>query len=143
VFTSGDVREQTRVADGASELPQSVFGEDKNPSRLGVSRWSSASGSMNSAGFRPSQQESAHLRIRSGIYLQSAELQPKQTRSASGSFWIEPGSPHSRCSNNFGCPGSGSIGRNEFNTEGSSMEAIGLLVTLEARSGKEADAEHF
>jgi len=32
--TSGDVREQPRVADGASELLQSVFGKDKNPSRL-------------------------------------------------------------------------------------------------------------
>src|SRR5215469_17640703 len=34
VATSGDVREQPRVADGASELLQSVFGRDKNPSRL-------------------------------------------------------------------------------------------------------------
>jgi len=32
--TAGDVREQPRVADGASELLQSVFGKDKNPSRL-------------------------------------------------------------------------------------------------------------
>jgi len=39
--------------------------------------------------------------------------------------------------------GSGSIGRNEFNTGGNSVEAIGLLVRLEARSGKEADAEAF
>jgi enamine deaminase RidA (YjgF/YER057c/UK114 family) len=34
VATSGDVREQPRVADGASELLQDVFGQDKNPSRL-------------------------------------------------------------------------------------------------------------
>ncbi len=34
VATSGDVREQPRVADGASELLQNVFGRDKNPSRL-------------------------------------------------------------------------------------------------------------
>jgi len=34
VATSGDVREQPKVADGASELLQSVFGNDKNPSRL-------------------------------------------------------------------------------------------------------------
>jgi len=34
VATSGDVREQPRVADGASELLQDVFGKDKNPSRL-------------------------------------------------------------------------------------------------------------
>ena len=34
VVTSGDVREQPRVADGASELLQDVFGKDKNPSRL-------------------------------------------------------------------------------------------------------------
>jgi enamine deaminase RidA (YjgF/YER057c/UK114 family) len=34
VATSGDVREQPKVADGASELLQSVFGSDKNPSRL-------------------------------------------------------------------------------------------------------------
>ena len=34
VATSGDVREQPRVADGASELLQEVFGKDKNPSRL-------------------------------------------------------------------------------------------------------------
>jgi enamine deaminase RidA (YjgF/YER057c/UK114 family) len=34
VATSGDVREQPRVADGASELFQNVFGKDKNPSRL-------------------------------------------------------------------------------------------------------------
>jgi len=34
VATSGDVREQPRVADGASELLQNVFGKDRNPSRL-------------------------------------------------------------------------------------------------------------
>jgi len=34
VSTSGDVREQPKVADGASELLQDVFGKDKNPSRL-------------------------------------------------------------------------------------------------------------
>ena len=34
VATSGDVRDQPRVADGASELLQDVFGETKNPSRL-------------------------------------------------------------------------------------------------------------
>jgi len=34
VATSGDVCEQPRVADGASELMQEVFGKDKNPSRL-------------------------------------------------------------------------------------------------------------
>ena len=34
VATSGDVREQPKVADGASELLRDVFGEDKNPSRL-------------------------------------------------------------------------------------------------------------
>jgi enamine deaminase RidA (YjgF/YER057c/UK114 family) len=34
VAASGDVRELPRVADGASELLQDVFGEDKNPSRL-------------------------------------------------------------------------------------------------------------
>jgi enamine deaminase RidA (YjgF/YER057c/UK114 family) len=34
VATSGDVREQPRVADGASELLQDVFGKGKNPSRL-------------------------------------------------------------------------------------------------------------
>jgi enamine deaminase RidA (YjgF/YER057c/UK114 family) len=34
VATSGDVREQPNVADGASELLQDVFGKDKNPSRL-------------------------------------------------------------------------------------------------------------
>jgi len=34
VATSGDVREQPRVADGASELLQDVFGKEKNPSRL-------------------------------------------------------------------------------------------------------------
>jgi enamine deaminase RidA (YjgF/YER057c/UK114 family) len=32
--TSGDVREQPIIADGASELLQAVFGKDKNPSRL-------------------------------------------------------------------------------------------------------------
>ncbi|MGB6399752.1 MAG: RidA family protein, partial [Bradyrhizobium sp.] len=32
--TSGDVRDQPKVADGASELLQDVFGKDKNPSRL-------------------------------------------------------------------------------------------------------------
>jgi enamine deaminase RidA (YjgF/YER057c/UK114 family) len=31
VATSGDVREQPKVADGASELLQDVFGKDKNP----------------------------------------------------------------------------------------------------------------
>ena len=34
VATSGDVREQPKVADGASELLQDVFGKDKNPARL-------------------------------------------------------------------------------------------------------------
>ena len=34
VATSGDVRDQPKVADGASELLQDVFGEHKNPSRL-------------------------------------------------------------------------------------------------------------
>jgi enamine deaminase RidA (YjgF/YER057c/UK114 family) len=34
VATSGDVRDHPKVADGASELLQSVFGEDKNPCRL-------------------------------------------------------------------------------------------------------------
>jgi enamine deaminase RidA (YjgF/YER057c/UK114 family) len=34
VATSGDVRELPRIADGASELLQDVFGEVKNPSRL-------------------------------------------------------------------------------------------------------------
>jgi len=34
VATSGDFREHPRVADGASELLQDVFGKDKNPSRL-------------------------------------------------------------------------------------------------------------
>jgi len=34
VATSGDVRDQPNVADGASELLQDVFGKDKNPSRL-------------------------------------------------------------------------------------------------------------
>ena len=34
VATSGDVREQPKVADGASELLEDVFGRDKNPSRL-------------------------------------------------------------------------------------------------------------
>jgi enamine deaminase RidA (YjgF/YER057c/UK114 family) len=34
VATSGDVRDQPTVADGASELLQDVFGKDKNPSRL-------------------------------------------------------------------------------------------------------------
>jgi len=34
VATSGDIREQPKVADGASELLQDVFGKDKNPCRL-------------------------------------------------------------------------------------------------------------
>jgi enamine deaminase RidA (YjgF/YER057c/UK114 family) len=34
VATSGDVRNQPKVADGASELLQDVFGKSKNPSRL-------------------------------------------------------------------------------------------------------------
>jgi enamine deaminase RidA (YjgF/YER057c/UK114 family) len=34
VATSGDVREHPKIADGASELLQNVFGKDKNPSRL-------------------------------------------------------------------------------------------------------------
>jgi enamine deaminase RidA (YjgF/YER057c/UK114 family) len=34
IATVGDVRDQPKVADGASELLQSVFGKDKNPSRL-------------------------------------------------------------------------------------------------------------
>ena len=34
VATSGDVRDQPRVADAASELLQEVFGNEKNPCRL-------------------------------------------------------------------------------------------------------------
>jgi enamine deaminase RidA (YjgF/YER057c/UK114 family) len=34
VATSGDFRDQAKVADGASELLQGVFGKDKNPCRL-------------------------------------------------------------------------------------------------------------
>jgi enamine deaminase RidA (YjgF/YER057c/UK114 family) len=34
VATSGDVRDQPKVADGASDLLQDIFGKDKNPSRL-------------------------------------------------------------------------------------------------------------
>jgi enamine deaminase RidA (YjgF/YER057c/UK114 family) len=34
VATSGDVREEPKVADAASELMQDVFGKDKNPCRL-------------------------------------------------------------------------------------------------------------
>jgi enamine deaminase RidA (YjgF/YER057c/UK114 family) len=34
VATSGDVRDQPRIADGASELLEDVFGKDKNPCRI-------------------------------------------------------------------------------------------------------------
>jgi enamine deaminase RidA (YjgF/YER057c/UK114 family) len=34
VATSGDVRDQPKVADGASELLQDIFGKERNPSRL-------------------------------------------------------------------------------------------------------------
>ena len=34
VATSGDFREHPKVADGASELLQDIFGKEKNPSRL-------------------------------------------------------------------------------------------------------------
>ena len=34
VATSGDVRDQPRIADAASELLQDVFGKDKSPSRM-------------------------------------------------------------------------------------------------------------
>jgi len=34
VATSGDVRDQPKAADGASELLQDVFGKEKNPCRL-------------------------------------------------------------------------------------------------------------
>ena len=34
VATSGDVREHPKIADGASDLLQDVFGKDRNPSRL-------------------------------------------------------------------------------------------------------------
>ena len=34
VATSGDVRDQPKVADAASDLLQSVFGKDKNPCRM-------------------------------------------------------------------------------------------------------------
>jgi enamine deaminase RidA (YjgF/YER057c/UK114 family) len=34
VATSGDVRDQPKVADVASDLLQSVFGKDRNPCRL-------------------------------------------------------------------------------------------------------------
>jgi enamine deaminase RidA (YjgF/YER057c/UK114 family) len=34
IATSGDVRDQPKVADAASELLQEIFGKDKNPCRL-------------------------------------------------------------------------------------------------------------
>jgi enamine deaminase RidA (YjgF/YER057c/UK114 family) len=34
IATAGDVRDHPKVADGASELLQAVFGKDKNPCRL-------------------------------------------------------------------------------------------------------------
>lgn len=34
VATSGDVREHPKIADGASDLLQDIFGKDKNPTRL-------------------------------------------------------------------------------------------------------------
>jgi enamine deaminase RidA (YjgF/YER057c/UK114 family) len=34
VATSGNVREHPKIADGASELLQDIFGKDKNPTRL-------------------------------------------------------------------------------------------------------------
>jgi enamine deaminase RidA (YjgF/YER057c/UK114 family) len=34
IATSGDVRDQPKVADAASELLQDIFGKDKNPCRL-------------------------------------------------------------------------------------------------------------
>jgi enamine deaminase RidA (YjgF/YER057c/UK114 family) len=34
IATSGDVRDQPKVADGASDLLQDIFGKDKNASRL-------------------------------------------------------------------------------------------------------------
>ena len=34
VATSGDVRDQPRVADGASDLLQQIFGKERNPCRL-------------------------------------------------------------------------------------------------------------
>ncbi len=34
VATSGDVRDQPKVADAASELPRDVFGREKSPCRL-------------------------------------------------------------------------------------------------------------
>src|SRR5438445_5936616 len=34
VATAGDVKDQPKVADGASELLQQIFGKEKNPSRL-------------------------------------------------------------------------------------------------------------
>ena len=34
IATSGDVRDQPKIADAASELLQDVFGEDKNPCRM-------------------------------------------------------------------------------------------------------------
>ena len=36
VATSGDIRDHPKVADGASDLLQEVFGKDKNPCRLVV-----------------------------------------------------------------------------------------------------------
>ena len=34
IATAGDVRDHPRIADGASQLLQDVFGKDRNPSRL-------------------------------------------------------------------------------------------------------------
>ena len=34
IATSGDVRDQPKIADSPSELLQDIFGKDKNPSRM-------------------------------------------------------------------------------------------------------------
>src|SRR5258708_5249977 len=68
---------------------------------------------MNLARFRPSQQKSAQVRFRYAVYSQ---------------LWAEVGSNRSELTQH---------------RRVTSMEAIGLLVTLEARAGKEADAEAF
>jgi quinol monooxygenase YgiN len=53
-----------------------------------------------------------------------------------GNAWIALGTSE-------GVSGAGSTMWNNSTQEGNSMEAIGLLVTLQARPGKEADAEAF
>ena len=77
VATSGDVRDQPKVADAASELLQDVFGKEKNPCRLSVWRRKPPAGHTGGTGnhFRGGAvMQVSHIALMVSVVLASLQL---------------------------------------------------------------------